>query len=343
MKINQLPSGNYNTRIRVDGKSYSFTAPTKNEVKQLANEFRYAKNRRVRTGPTVAEAVKAYIDSKRSILSPSTIYGYDMYAEVMFPSIMQLPIGKLTNLDVQNAVNEECQAVSMHGKPVTAKTICNRFGLLSASLRAADPNIQLNITLPKKPKQFRDLPTPAEVIHAVKGTDIELPVLLAMWLSLSVSEIRGIKVFSIRQGVLYIEETVVTVAHQHIHKELTKAYDRTRKLLIPEYIMRLIEQTDAWKAGEGYLVTRSREMLFERFQRVLDKAGVKPCRFHDLRHLFASVGLQLNVPEKYLMEMGGWSTPNVMKSVYQHTFTDEMIKVSTEVNSYYENLINAEN
>ena len=132
-----------------------------------------------------------------------------------------------------------------------------------------------------------------------------------------------------------IDEAVVQVNGQAVHKEAAKAYDRNRRIKVPAYIMGLIEQTVAWKRGEGYIEPRSGKALSSRFSRVIKGR----MRFHDLRHIFASVGLALNIPEKYLMEQGGWSSPHVMKDVYQHTFEKERIDHQDQIDRYWENLL----
>jgi hypothetical protein len=49
--------------------------------------------------------------------------------------------------------------------------------------------------------------------------------------------------------------------------------------------------------------------------------------------------LALGVPDKYAMERGGWSSPNVIKSVYQHTFTDARQKFDDVIDNYFQNAI----
>ena len=61
--------------------------------------------------------------------------------------------------------------------------------------------------------------------------------------------------------------------------------------------------------------------------------------FHDLRHLSASVMLMLNIPDKYAMERGGWSTNSTLKSVYQHTFSEERKQVDKKIDDYFNRLI----
>jgi integrase len=58
--------------------------------------------------------------------------------------------------------------------------------------------------------------------------------------------------------------------------------------------------------------------------------------FHDLRHVNASVMALLNIPDKYAQERGGWKTDNIMKNVYQQTFSSERRNVDRLINDYFE-------
>ena len=140
-------------------------------------------------------------------------------------------------------------------------------------------------------------------------------MLLALWLSLSMSEIRGLTVSALHDNVLYVEQVVVDVDGLPVVKKATKAYERTRKHRLPQEILRLIEQTEAYRQGSGFLVTTNRQTLIKRFHRYLAAAGVPIITFHQLRHLNASVMLALGVPDLYAQERGGWSTDHTLKSV----------------------------
>lgn len=338
MKIVQTASGKYNTHIRLGPTTKSITAKSERECERKVRQALLEYERKTHTGITVSEAVKQYIDSRRNIVSVSTLASYEKWARDRFVSIHEIPVDLMDEKILQQAVDQECSIKTYKGKPISSKTVINAYGLYRSAIAWVRP-FQANIKLPRLVKTYKDLPSPQEIVQAVKGTDIELPVLLAMWMSLTESEIRGIKVSSIRDGVLYIEEAVVQIDGKPVHKQAAKAFDRNRKNRIPSYIMKLIEKTEAWKAGEGYIETRTGNALYKRFQRVLDDAGVKPMRFHELRHEFASIGLALNIPEKMLMEKGGWSTPHIMRSVYQHTFSSEMDLATDKIDSYFNSLV----
>ena len=339
MKAKRLPSGNWNVQVMRDRKSHSFTAPTKKEAERKAAEFIAKKEYSDREGITVQEAMDQYIEAKRNVLSPTTISQYERFASKGLESLKMIPVSRLTSLDVQQVINQEsARKKERGGSNVSPKYIKNLYSFIRASVKLARPEFALNVTLPKPVKTFRDLPEPKEIIKVIKGTDIELPALLAMWMSLTASEIRGIKVSSIKDGFLTIDETVVQVDGIAVHKSAGKAYDRNRRLKIPDYIMGLIEKTEAWKKGEGYIEPRSGKAISSNFTRKMHVAGID-MRFHDLRHVFASVGAKLTT-QKVLQEMGGWSNPATMINVYQHSFEEDRRKAERDLDRYYNGLLN---
>jgi len=62
-------------------------------------------------------------------------------------------------------------------------------------------------------------------------------------------------------------------------------------------------------------------------------------RFHDLRHLNASVMVKLGIPDKYAMERGGWATNQTLKNVYQHTFSEERNVVDQKIDAYLTDIL----
>lgn len=63
------------------------------------------------------------------------------------------------------------------------------------------------------------------------------------------------------------------------------------------------------------------------FKKALDRSGLPHFRFHDLRHYQASILHAMGVPDKYIMERGGWKTDSTLKNIYQHTMSDKRKEV----------------
>ena len=76
-----------------DKKHYKrFTKPTKAEVEYLAKEYELNRENLIRTDKTVRDAVNEYINSRRATRSPSTIIGYEGYAENRFQEFLKVPV-----------------------------------------------------------------------------------------------------------------------------------------------------------------------------------------------------------------------------------------------------------
>lgn len=331
MKAKKLPSGNWRARAYYtengEKKCKSFTAETKKEAEYMASMFLVKEKERKKCGMTVGEAIDEYINNKENILSPTTINSYRDIKKNNLKELCDIRISKLEQGTVQKHFNILAQTKS-------PKTLSNIHGLLVSVLNVYEPEIRLNTTLPKKQKKIRSFPEVSGVINVIRDTEIELPCLLAIWQGLRMSEIRGIKKSDIKKGVLTINRVIVTVKGKHIVKEETKTIESRRQLRLPEYILDLVDKVD----GE-YITELSGQAISKRFSKILKNNDIEHIRFHDLRHLNASVMLSLGVPDKYAMERGGWSSTNIMKSVYQHTFTEEREKVDNQIDNYFNEIM----
>ena len=48
--------------------------------------------------------------------------------------------------------------------------------------------------------------------------------------------------------------------------------------------------------------------------------------------------LSLNIPDKYAMERGGWSSNKTMKDIYQHTMDDGKKQAAAAIDQYFEGI-----
>lgn len=318
----------------------SFTASTKAEAEYMAAQYKATKRRRSRSpeAMTVREAVERYIELK-ALLSPTTIDSYGSCSEYAFQDLMETSVSKLTATSVQLAINQEAKRITSTGKEISPKTVKNEWSLIAAALREIC-DIEFRVTLPKYQKHIKDYPDPPTVINAIIGTDIELPCLLAIWLSFSMSEVRGIMCADIKDGFVTINQTMVDTRKGAVLKDNAKVETRLRKHRIPPYIMALINNTTTYinfaETGENRpLIAYNRSQIYGRWQTICRHHGLS-LSFHDLRHLNASVMNFLNFPTKLAQERGGWKTDYVMKNVYTHTFSKERDYYDGLINDYFE-------
>ncbi len=331
----KLPSGNWFVRAYIgkdeNGKHIyePFTGPDKRQVEReaaiYADEHRQAKKAR-----TFGQALNLYIDSRSNILSPTTIDGYEKEKRNALADLLDVPLRKITNDTLQDYVNTLAEKYS-------PKSVHNSYGLIASVMAKAEPTKKFSVILPRIPKKFKDLPSPDDVFAAVKDTDLELACVLAIWLSLRMSEVRGISKSDISSnGILTISKVKVQTSKGDILKNQTKTTESTRQFQLPKYILNLIDKVDT-----EFLVPYSISVIEKRFDKIIEAAKVTPrITFHDLRHLNASVMLMLGIPDKYAMERGGWSTPEIMKGTYQHTFDEMRQQVDTKIDAYFEGICN---
>lgn len=339
----KLPSGSWFIQLRLGGESIPVTAETKNECRDQARLIKaeyLAGKREIKKpdGKTLRQACKEYIQRRVGRVSPSTIPGYEKILRNYFQSILDYPLSKITWEVMDKAISEECRRTSRRGKPLAPKTIGNAFGFYSSVLSENNITFDRDFTLPELKRKPVQLPSAEEVYGAVKGTAIELPCLLAMWLTMSISEIRGLtKSKSIYNGQISIMETIVDVDGKPIRKEGGKEELRSRTQTIPPYIQGLIDAVDG-----DVICPLSSQATNKRLQRLLEKAGVRPVSFHKLRHISASTMALLDIPSNYAQEKGGWKTDHVMKSVYTHTFTAGRQDADRKMDSLFSEIITGE-
>lgn len=328
-KAKKLPSGAWNVQVMVNGKRASITAPTQKEAIAKAAEIKAGlKEKAISTSMTVGAAIDRYIESKDTVLSPSTINGYKKLRKSVLQDIMDLNVSSLTSERVQRAVNRMA-------KEKSPKYVRNAYGLFTAAMAEYFPDRAFRVTLPQKKAPDIKIPTMEQIaaIHnASKGSRFELPFLLAVWLGLRTSEIRGLTWDCIDGDILTIKQALVEGEAGPALKQ-PKTYSGNRRLKVPPYIKELL---DATPHNGPYIVPYTRSAMYNRLRRTCERLGLPHYRFHDLRHMNASVMLSLNIPDKYAMERMGHSTNNMLKTVYQHTMSEKSAQVANLVDTFFE-------
>lgn len=327
MNAKKLPSGSWRCRAydSKTKKQKSFTAATKKEAEFLANEWLTGRKKVPLSDKTVAMCIREYIDMKRAVLSPTTIKVYETQLDQYYDAdFLEMRLSVLDSPTIQREIDRLTEKYS-------PKTVHNAHGLLSATLRTFFPDMRYCVTLPKIQKRTRELPTADQIIPLFVGSDVELPVLLAVWLGLRMGEILGLKKTDFHGNRLTIKNTIVRLkGGQRVEKDSAKTVDSRRTLDVPAEIMQLIEQLPTERITE-----LNDSKIYEHYIKIMRAAGFEGITFHDLRHVNASTMLKLGIPDKYAMERGGWSTTATLKRVYQETFTEERKKVDQKIDRHF--------
>lgn len=313
----------------------SFTCSTpgpagKRKCEQMAASWAADKETASRCSITFGTALDEYIRSRENVLSPRTIMDYKCTRKNYVSSLMAIPIDRITQEDVQRAINLE----AVHLSP---KTIRNVHGLISAVLGVYRPEFALNTSLPKKKKVELYIPSDQDVrklIGAVEGTDMELPVLLAAFGPMRRGEICALHAEDVNGSWVHVHRNMVCTEDGDWVEKSPKSYAGDRHIKFPDFV------TDKLEGHSGRIVSLTPDQITNKFRYVLREAGLPHFRFHDLRHYSASVQHAIGIPDAYIMQRGGWGSDGVLKAVYRHAMEDREAKMDRIANEHFEELCN---
>ena len=341
-KATKLPSGMYRCQIFISDDHVpprpSFTADTAEEAEFLALQYkREYKRKQAPENLTVGEAIDKYIENRSAVLSPRTIKGYKDDRKRYFQAIMNIKLPNLSREDIQKAVNSDAKSYS-------PKTVRNMHGLLSAALAEFSPDFQLHTQLPPKKKKLHDnSPEDADIERLLKATEgkrIQSAIILGACVGMRRSEISALRREDIDESksTISVQQAMVLDENNKWVIKGTKTYESTRIIDVDPIIIEKILKNAA--PGE-YIVGLLPDSITHQFWDERKKLGIT-FRYHDLRHYNASIQHALGIPDKYILQRGGWSTDFTMKRVYQHAMQEKTKEASRLVNNHMKKLIKKE-
>lgn len=331
----RLPSGNYRVRVYVGKKAdgsteyKSITASTKKEAERQAAMYEYQEQKKKENGITVGQALTMYIENGSNVLSPASIRKYDSMRRNNFKSIENKYVSAMRQTDYQAFVNE----IALDHAPKTVSSIC---GLLTAALKAYDPNISITLKRPKLRDPQITIPTDEQIrrlIELAGSPGMELAFIMGASLGMRRSEICALTWSDIDGKTIHITKAMVQDKKNKWVIKSTKTNAGTRDIEMPDFIDERLKNMRGGAKKEDLIFNFTPSAITMRFYKVSKQIGIK-CRFHDLRHYNASIMLALGVPDKYAMQRLGHATPNMLKNVYQHLIDEKEKSVSKDVNNF---------
>ena len=321
MKPRKLPSGAWNVRITVKGQTYSFTDPDKKTVMRMASEFADKQREKVRN-PTLGQACEDFITEREKTLSPSTVRSYRGIVKKINernPAIMQKKVIVLTDMDILNIV-----------RPLrTVKTKRNYINFLQAATGR-----KFDVNLSGKASHEIAVPTDLEVMGllAIFGdTEMEIPVMLGAFGGLRRGEICALTMQDIDGDYVSITKSMVKAPDRSWVIKSPKTHKSVRRVLLPHFVVERIQK-------QGYVTHLLPCNISDRFWKTQLRLGIdRPYCFHSLRHYSASYLHSIGIPDAYIMERGGWSTPHVMQKVYRHALADKVDPMALKAVSAFQN------
>ena len=177
-----------------------------------------------------------------------------------------------------------------------------------------------------------------ELFDAIRGSSVELPILLAVWLGMRRSEIMGLcwDCVDFEKKQIHIRRTYIRDKEKgYVLTDNTKTVASRRSLDCPDYILTKLEAYTP-NSRNGQVFKMHPNTIYKLMRDICARNGIDFVGVHGLRHTNASIMLSLGIVDKVAMARGGWSTDVTMKSVYQHVFADDKKAAGILVDSYFE-------
>ena len=237
-------------------------------------------------------------------------------------------------------------------KTVSANSVIHYHAVIYQSLKYAmktdmvPQNVAMKVDRPRKEQYqptFLDADGMQELFKVVKGTRLELPVLVAAFYGLRRGEVLGLKwdAIDFQRGTLTIKRTVTEVRldgkTEIIEQESAKTKSSLRTLPLvgsfKDYFMEVKQAREVNKAVcgncykydyDGYVFVdelgerMKPDYLTNYFPTYIQRHGIRKMRFHDLRHSCASLLLANGVPLKQIQEWLGHSDFSTTANIYAH-------------------------
>ena len=289
-----------------------------------------------------------WMEIARSTLKPNTAAGYaSMIQNPIAPYFQQrgITLGGLQAVDIQMFYTSQLKRVS-------ANTVIHYHAIIHRALKYAvktdliDVNPADKVERPRKDRftaSFYDGNEVNRLFQVARGTPLELPVMLAAFYGLRRSEVVGLKwdAIDFENKTIAIRHTVTACAEKgrriEVAADTTKTASSRRTLpLVPAFQTKLAalkeqQEKNRILCGRSYCTDYLGYVLVDAmgnrlklsyistaFPALLKRNGLRPIRFHDLRHSCASLLLKNGVPMKRIQEWLGHGDFCTTANSYAH-------------------------
>ena len=323
MKVTKLKNGKYRIRPMINGEQRCFTfdyRPTKADIDKIIGD-------NSTTGKTsVSESVARYIETKESVLSPSTIKMYRAYLRNMPQWFLKLRLSEVDSYKLQTLANEIMRTHSV-------KYARNINALVTATLAIFAPSVNVRVTFPRKTLKDDYKPSNEDIkriLEESKNTMFEVALWLACF-GLRRSEQICLTEDDLNGNVLTISKArVQDKNNEWITKDYTKTAASVRQIILPDYVVDLIHEKGFYQGHPNSIVC----WLYKAQKRL----GIPKFSLHYFRHFYAAK-MSTITDEASVLELGGWKTDYVFKNTYRYALPENVDKAKEDASRLIENLI----
>ena len=330
-------------------RKYKTVTGTKKEADQALRRFitelergEYIEDNNITVSDWLQKWLEVYIVPT---VSPTTLVGYKgMIRRYIDPLIGHLQVQEMNALAVQIWVNK-LKASPSSGEPLTAGTIKHTYHVLRGAMdkavqaglihRSPCAGIQLPKGEKKKPVIYDETQI-QQLLDFTRGTEMELIIDLELCMGMRRGELLGLQWQDVNweKNQIHIIRSRVAVDGKSVVKQ-PKTESGTRTLDVPEILMKKLKSykvkcmEQKIRVGrrlleEDFIIVHPDgkpiypEYVSQMFTKLQKRANLPKCRFHDLRHLCASIMVKQGVEVKVAQERLGHKDITTTMNIYAH-------------------------
>ena len=297
--------------------------------------------------------------------SPLTISQYKSYAHNhIVPVLGNHRLDELSLAQIQKFINSLAQ------ESLSAKTVKNIYGIMHRCLQQAVTlgylrhNPSEHCSLPRSlDPGITPLETPEIMLLIRRLQELNHPdanlILVTLFTGMRQSEVIGLSWPDVdfRKGIIFVRRQLVKLPEKGQGYIFSSPKSRKSRIIKPaQTVMRILDhqreqqkhwaQTagSAWDNPDNLVFTNevgrhlAHVTVYKRFKDIVRELGFPECRFHDLRHTFATVALENGDSIKTVQANLGHATASFTMAKYAHVSEVMRMESSVQMDRFIHNV-----
>lgn len=347
-------------------KTVTVTGKSQKEVREKIQSIAVELNEGTFVAPskkTLGEWLDIWLAEYQGSKKPLTIQNYKQAIKKHIrPALGGVLLKSLTNLMIQRFYN----SLTEGDHPLSPKSVKNVHGILHKALDQAvkagelKTNPSDNCVLPKQVKPEIKPLEPEEItrfLQNLEGEAYRNLFLVAFFTGMRQGELLGLSWDRVdfEQGVIEIRQQLQCIEGNYFLE--TPKHDKVRLIAPAKLVMDALKEEkeaqdhnrkllgDKWQNEWNLVFTDTfgkhlvRRTVDKHFKKILEKSGIEPHRFHDMRHTFAVSMLDAGEDLKSVQDNLGHATAAFTLSQYAHVSKKMRMESSERMNNYFGKLM----
>lgn len=347
-------------------KTVTVTGKSQKEVREKIQSIAVELNEGTFVAPskkTLGEWLDIWLAEYQGSKKPLTIQNYKQAIKKHIrPALGGVLLKSLTNLMIQRFYN----SLTEGEHPLSSKSVKNVHGILHKALDQAVKTGELktnpsdNCVLPKQVKPEIKPLEPEEItrfLQNLEGEAYRNLFLVAFFTGMRQGELLGLswERVDFEQGVIEIRQQLQCIDGNYFLE--TPKHDKVRLIAPAKLVMDALKEEkevqdhnrkllgDKWQNEWNLVFTDTfgkhlvRRTVDKHFKKILEKSGIEPHRFHDMRHTFAVSMLDAGEDLKSVQDNLGHATAAFTLSQYAHVSKKMRMESSERMNNYFGKLM----